>query len=41
MMLIRIISDENAPDSGDHQPHHVHSAKPPWLRVLAMEIMRG
>ena len=41
MMLIKIINEENVPESGDHQQHHVHASKPPWLRVLAMEIMRG
>ncbi|KAH9475059.1 Protein MON2-like protein [Psilocybe cubensis] len=40
MLLIRIISEENGPDSSE-QPHHAHSSKPLWMRVLAMEIMRG
>ncbi|PPQ90332.1 hypothetical protein CVT25_007734 [Psilocybe cyanescens] len=40
MLLIRIISEENGPDSSE-QPHHSHSSKPLWMRVLAMEIMRG
>ncbi|PPQ71802.1 hypothetical protein CVT26_007726 [Gymnopilus dilepis] len=38
-MLIRIISEDSS-DSAD-QAHHTHSAKPLWMRVLAMEIMRG
>ncbi|KAF8874390.1 hypothetical protein CPB84DRAFT_1817905 [Gymnopilus junonius] len=38
-MLIRIIGEESS-DSADQQ-HHSHSSKPLWMRVLAMEIMRG
>ncbi|KAJ3501198.1 hypothetical protein NLJ89_g9448 [Agrocybe chaxingu] len=42
MMLIRMISDDNASESGEHHhQHHVHSSRPSWMRVLAMEIMRG
>ncbi|KAF9559372.1 hypothetical protein CPC08DRAFT_666543 [Agrocybe pediades] len=37
MMLIRIIGEE---ESGEQQ-HHSHASKPTWMRVLAMEIMRG
>ncbi|KAF8968453.1 hypothetical protein BDZ97DRAFT_1902846 [Flammula alnicola] len=39
-MLIRIISEDGGPDAADPQ-HHIHSSKPLWMRVLAMEIMRG
>ncbi|KAF5319150.1 hypothetical protein D9619_008506 [Psilocybe cf. subviscida] len=39
MMLIRIIGDEGT-ESSDAQ-HSIHPSKPPWMRVLAMEIMRG
>ncbi|GLB42717.1 putative C-terminal region of Mon2 protein [Lyophyllum shimeji] len=35
MLLIKIFSDDG---DGDHAPHH---ARPLWMKVLAMEIMRG
>ncbi|KDR71626.1 hypothetical protein GALMADRAFT_254004 [Galerina marginata CBS 339.88] len=37
MMLIRIIGDDSGSESGDQ----MHPSKPLWMRVLAMEIMRG
>jgi len=43
MMLIRIITDEGA-DVGiseAHYHHHVQGARPAWMRVISMEIMRG
>lgn len=43
MLLIKIITeDTDAPSSG-HASDHIpaHAARPVWMRVLAMEIMRG
>ncbi|KAG6852839.1 hypothetical protein C0991_008678, partial [Blastosporella zonata] len=37
ILLIKIFS-EDGDGSGDHGPHH---ARPLWMKVLAMEIMRG
>jgi hypothetical protein len=43
MPLIEIIGDENdgavRTHGSDHQ--HGHGARPQWMRVIAMEIMRG
>jgi hypothetical protein len=43
MLLIKIIGDENdgavRTHESDHQ--HGHGARPQWMRVIAMEIMRG
>ncbi|KAJ3975915.1 hypothetical protein EV361DRAFT_886314 [Lentinula raphanica] len=50
MLLIRIITDDNsvsleASGSGSSMAHsesyHSHGSRPQWMRVLAMEIMRG
>jgi len=37
MLIIRLITEE--PDPTDHSG--LHSNKPPWVRVLSMEILRG
>jgi hypothetical protein len=37
MLMIKLIAEE--PDSGDHSGPHLN--KLPWMRVLAMEILRG
>ncbi|KAF8626562.1 hypothetical protein AX15_004804 [Amanita polypyramis BW_CC] len=37
MLLIRLVTEE--PDVGDHSG--IHANKPQWMRVLAMEIIRG
>ena len=37
MLLIRLVAEE--PDVGDHSG--IHANKPQWMRVLAMEIIRG
>ena len=37
MLLIKIIAEE--PDIADHNGSYV--SKPQWMRVLAMEILRG
>lgn len=37
MLLIKIVAEE--PDFADHNSSHVN--KPQWMRVLAMEILRG
>ena len=39
MMLIRLIGEDTT--DGPDQQHHIHPSKPLWMRVLAMEIMRG
>jgi Guanine nucleotide exchange factor in Golgi transport N-terminal len=39
MMLIRLIGEDTT--DGPDQQHHIHPSKPLWIRVLAMEIMRG
>jgi Guanine nucleotide exchange factor in Golgi transport N-terminal len=40
VFLIKVIADEtDSSASGDNTPIHV--VRPPWMRVLAMEIMRG
>ena len=36
MLLIRIFG-EDASEGGDH----THASRPQWMRILAMEIMRG
>ncbi|KAG6844369.1 hypothetical protein H0H87_007445 [Tephrocybe sp. NHM501043] len=38
ILLIKIFSEDGGDGSGDHGPHH---ARPLWMKVLAMEIMRG
>lgn len=39
MLLIRIIGEENVAE-GESQPP-IHPTRPHWMRVLAMEVMRG
>ncbi|KAF9484605.1 hypothetical protein BDN70DRAFT_825412 [Pholiota conissans] len=39
MMLIRLISEDGS--EGSDSQHHIHPSKPVWMRVLAMEVMRG
>lgn len=47
MLLIRIITDDNTVpvDGGGSAANetsgHGHGSRPQWMRVLAMEIMRG
>lgn len=45
MLLIRIITDDNSVDVGGTHAEtaggHGHGSRPQWMRVLAMEIMRG
>jgi len=44
MLLIRIITEDGSAETGTaeyHFHHHIHGARPPWMRVLSMEIMRG
>ncbi|PPR04311.1 hypothetical protein CVT24_013384 [Panaeolus cyanescens] len=40
MLLIRMVGEEHPTEGGDSQPQ-IHPARPPWMRVLAMEVMRG
>ncbi|KAG7085465.1 hypothetical protein E1B28_003026 [Marasmius oreades] len=40
MLLIRIIADDADGSQGEHG-YSSQSSRPPWVRVLAMEIMRG
>ncbi|KAF6747528.1 hypothetical protein DFP72DRAFT_604758 [Ephemerocybe angulata] len=44
MLLIRIITEDGSSEVGmseAHHHHHVQGARPGWMRVIAMEIMRG
>ncbi|KAJ2924060.1 hypothetical protein H1R20_g13035, partial [Candolleomyces eurysporus] len=44
MLLIRIITEDGSGEAGvseAHFHHHVHGARPAWMRVISMEIMRG
>ncbi|KIJ91398.1 hypothetical protein K443DRAFT_115078 [Laccaria amethystina LaAM-08-1] len=44
MLLIRMITEDGSAETGTaeyHFHHHIHGARPPWMRVLSMEIMRG
>jgi hypothetical protein len=43
MMLIKIIGDDVETGAGGHPGDHApsHGKRPQWVRVLAMEIMRG
>ncbi|KAF9267021.1 hypothetical protein L218DRAFT_955496 [Marasmius fiardii PR-910] len=41
MLLIRIIADDADVSSTGEHGHGNHPSRPPWVRVLAMEIMRG
>ena len=39
MMLIKIVGSDG--DADPAESGHPHGPRPPWMRVLAMEIMRG
>lgn len=45
MLLIKIVSSESSegmtPSSSTENFHLTHGTRPQWMRVLAMEIMRG
>lgn len=43
VLLIKIIGEEADPTQDKHPEQHVpaHTTRPHWMRVLAMEIMRG
>jgi hypothetical protein len=43
MLLIKIIGDDAETGAGGHPGDHTppHGNRPQWMRVLAMEIMRG
>lgn len=42
MLLIKIFAEDPDTGSGGHHGDHGHHAsRPQWMRVLAMEIMRG
>lgn len=45
MLLIKIVSvdlsDAGTPTQSQENFHIGHGARPQWMRVLAMEIMRG
>ena len=43
MLLIKIIGEETDGGTGAHPSDHQHgrTTRPQWMRVIAMEIMRG
>ena len=44
MLLIRVITEDGSSEAGvseAHFHHHLHGARPAWMRVISMEIMRG
>jgi hypothetical protein len=43
VLLIKIIGEDTDTSASGHSADHPtpHATRPPWMRVLAMEIMRG